>query len=188
MNITRKYLSFAVTTLVALILSSCVGPVINSSNNPPSAPASSESPTAPAKNTPSSQSLGAGGQQNSTTTASENTVSVTIYKADSECKNLIPEKVDVPVNNSLEATVGKFLYGFGGGDFDVAGYRVLLDTKTGTATVDLRLNPNSPRQFISLSSCEQFALFGALNKTLISNSRWKIKSVRFTDRGKLIEF
>ncbi|MFM6369036.1 MAG: sporulation/spore germination protein, partial [Dolichospermum sp.] len=35
----------------------------------------------------------------------------------------------------------------------------------------------------SLSSCEQFALFGSVRKTLMSNSEWKIKDVRFTERG-----
>ncbi|MFO0142950.1 MAG: sporulation/spore germination protein, partial [Aphanizomenon sp.] len=33
------------------------------------------------------------------------------------------------------------------------------------------------------SSCEQFALFSSIRKTLISNAQWKIKEVRFTERG-----
>jgi hypothetical protein len=45
------------------------------------------------------------------------------------------------------------------------------------------LSPNSRRQFVSLSTCEQFALFGSLRKTLTDNSPLKIKGVRFTERG-----
>ncbi|MCS6794155.1 MAG: hypothetical protein N3E45_01570 [Oscillatoriaceae bacterium SKW80] len=59
--------------------------------------------------------------------------------------------------------------------------------KTGVATVEMRLSPNSKRQFVSLSSCEQFGLFGSLRKTLTSNPAWKIKEVRFSEGGKEIE-
>ncbi|MFM6472207.1 MAG: sporulation/spore germination protein, partial [Dolichospermum sp.] len=51
------------------------------------------------------------------------------------------------------------------------------------ATVDIRVSPESKRQLFSLSSCEQFALFGSVRKTLMSNSEWKIKDVSFTERG-----
>lgn len=120
-------------------------------------------------------------------TSAQKMVAVTVYKADSQCQSLVPEKVQVPVQSSLEAAVGKVVDRYDTGDFDVAGYRVSVDQKTGVATVDFRLAPNSKRRFVSLSSCEQFALFGSLKRTLTSNSTWKIKEVRFTERGKEIE-
>jgi hypothetical protein len=70
--------------------------------------------------------------------------------------------------------------------FDLAGYRVQLNENTGVATVDLRLDPESERQFVSLSSCEKFSLFGSLEKTLTSNPEWQINRVRFTERGEEI--
>jgi hypothetical protein len=66
----------------------------------------------------------------------------------------------------------------------LSGYRVRVNN--GVATVDLRLSPQSKRNFVSLSSCEQFALFGSVRKTLTNNSQWKIKEVRFTEKGEAI--
>ncbi len=70
------------------------------------------------------------------------------------------------------------------GDFSVAGYRVSVEGSR--AIVDLRLPPGSKRQFRSLSSCEQLALFGGIRKTLTSNAQWKIQSVQFTEKGQEI--
>ncbi|MBD2021984.1 hypothetical protein H6F43_17535, partial [Leptolyngbya sp. FACHB-36] len=58
--------------------------------------------------------------------------------------------------------------------------------RNGVATVDLRLPANAKRRFVSLSTCEQLALFGSIRKTLTSNRQWKIKSVRFTEKGQPI--
>jgi hypothetical protein len=119
---------------------------------------------------------------------SNNTVTATIYKADPFCKTLEPQTVQVAAQNPMEAVVGKILESPGTVDFELVGYRVAVDPTTKVATVDLRLSPTSRRQFISLASCEQFALFGSLKKTLTSHPDWAIESVEFTDRGKAIEF
>jgi len=102
------------------------------------------------------------------------TVNVTLYTSDVQCQEFVPQKVTVPATQSVTNAVGKI-------DFNLSGYRVRV--RNGIATVDLRLSPQSKRQFVSLSSCEQFALFGSLRKTLTSNSQWKIKEVRFTEQG-----
>jgi hypothetical protein len=96
--------------------------------------------------------------------------------------------VDVPAENPAQAAVGKVLKQADSGDFDLAGYRVKVNPESRVATVDFRLSPNSKRQFSSLSSCEQFAMFGSLRKTLTDNTQLKIKNVRFTNQGAEIAF
>jgi hypothetical protein len=111
-------------------------------------------------------------------------VTVTIYKADSECVNFEPEDVEVAGDRPMEAAVGKVLEIYSTENFDLSGYRLLVED--GTATVDFRLTPDSPRQLTSLSACEQYALFGSLRETLTQNPDWQIDTVRFTERGEEI--
>lgn len=109
------------------------------------------------------------------------TTNVTLYTSDTQCQEFIPEKVSVPAEEPVTNVVSKILEKRDTSDFSLSGYRVNI--KNGVATVDLRISPESKRQIASLSSCEQFALFGSLRKTLTSNSQWNIKEVRFTERG-----
>lgn len=111
---------------------------------------------------------------------------VNLYQPDIECKKLIPEPVSVQSDRSMDAAVRKVLQARNTADFTVSGYRISID-KNRVATVDLRLHPDSRRQFISLSTCEQFALFGSLRETLTNYPDWQIKAVQFRDRGKPIQ-
>ncbi|MEH2022623.1 sporulation/spore germination protein [Nostoc sp.] len=124
------------------------------------------------ENTPSSSTSKA---------ATSKTTNVTLYTSDTQCQKLIPEKVSVPAEEPVTNVVSKILEKRDTSDFSLSGYRVNI--KNGIATVDLRISPESKRQIGSLSSCEQFALFGSLRKTLTSNAQWNIKEVRFTERG-----
>lgn len=126
----------------------------------------------PKENTPSSSTSKA---------ATSKTTSVKLYTSDTQCQELIPEKVSVPAEEPVTNVVSKILEKRDTSDFSLSGYRVNI--KNGIATVDLRISPESKRQIASLSSCEQFALFGSLRKTLTSNTQWNIKEVRFTERG-----
>ena len=134
-----------------------------------------------------SQPLTKTGTKATTTTQAQNTISLNIYQADNQCQTLVPEKVAVPAGSPVDAAVGKVLEKASSGDFDLAGYRVNVNSQSGVATVDLRLAPNAQRQFLSLSTCEQFALFGSLRKTLVDNAQLKIKDVRFTEQGQDLE-
>jgi hypothetical protein len=120
---------------------------------------------------------------NSQATASK-TINVTLYTSDTQCQELIPQKAVVSAEEPMTGAIGKILAQRDTSDFNLSGYRVSV--KNGVATVDLRISPESKRQLASLSSCEQFALFGSLRKTLTSNAEWKIKEVRFTERGQEI--
>ncbi|AFZ11950.1 hypothetical protein Cri9333_1036 [Crinalium epipsammum PCC 9333] len=115
---------------------------------------------------------------------SKNSITATIYQADNQCQNLVPKKVVIPAKNSLQAALGEVLEPRNS-DFILAGYRVSVNSNR-VATVDLRVAPDSQRTFTSLSSCEQFALFGSIKKTLTNNPTWKIKEVRFTQQGEEI--
>lgn len=114
----------------------------------------------------------------------DKTVNVTLYISDTQCQELVPQTITVAAQQPVTDAVGKILEQRDNGDFSFFGYRVNI--KDGVATVDLRLDPKSRRQITSLSSCEQFALFGSLRKTLTSNPQWGIKDVRFTERGEQI--
>ncbi|MBE9038871.1 GerMN domain-containing protein [aff. Roholtiella sp. LEGE 12411] len=118
--------------------------------------------------------------------AANKTTNVTLYTSDVQCQELIPQKISVSAEEPVTNAVSRIIEKRDTSDFSLSGYRV--NVNNGIATVDLRISPESKRQITSLSSCEQFALFGSLRKTLTSNAQWKIKEVRFTSRGEEIVF
>jgi hypothetical protein len=215
MNRLKNYFIPLVSGVFILSLSSCSSPPTVESNNANSpTPATTNSPltnqldatpTPVESQTPlasqpdlvpapvqrqkpvTSQPLTTTGTKATTTTQAQNTISLNIYQADSQCQTLVPEKVTIPAGSPVDAAVGKVLEKASSGDFDLAGYRVNVNAKSGVATVDLRLAPDAQRQFLSLSTCEQFALFGSLRKTLVDNAQLKIKDVRFTEQGQELE-
>jgi hypothetical protein len=113
-------------------------------------------------------------------------IPVQIYTVDHRCQTLVPSTVQVPQDQPLEGAIAAIIQSQDSGDFQIAGYRILTSQAGQRVTLDLRLAPGSRRSFHSLSSCEQFALFGSLRQTLLSNSQWGIKEVEFTDQGKAI--
>ena len=116
------------------------------------------------------------------------TVTVTRYKIDNQCNNLIPEDLSVPAENSLDEMIGEIVSDRSNGDFRIAGYRLNLDETTKTLTLDFRLPIDSPRSIYSLSHCEQFALLGELRETLIVNSEWDIETVNFQVQGQDFQY
>ena len=180
----KKYFVPLLTGAIVASLSSCASSPANSERDKaglPPAQAIEASKTTKASD--ASPSLTGAISQATTTAPAKNNVTVTIYQPDTQCEALVPEKVDVSSVESVQATVGKILEERDTADFNLAGYRVSVNPSNGVATVDLRIAPGSQRKFVSLSSCEQFALFGSLRKTLTANSQWKIKDVRFTEQG-----
>ena len=114
--------------------------------------------------------------------ATDKNVKITLYTSDTQCQELIPKPVSVSEKEPVISAVSKIIEQRDTADFSLSGYRVSI--KDGVATVDLRISPHSQRQLTSLSSCEQFALFGSLRKTLTTNAQWNIKKVHFTELGK----
>ncbi|BAZ23609.1 hypothetical protein NIES4073_44980 [Kalymmatonema gypsitolerans NIES-4073] len=120
----------------------------------------------------------------SSVAVTKKTVNVSLFTSDTECQELIPQQVLVPKQEPVISAVGNIIKQFDSADFSLSGYSVTV--KNRVATVDLQISPDSERQFTSLSSCEQFALFGSLRKTLLSHVEWNIKKVRFTHQGEEI--
>ena len=193
MNRFKKYFTPLFTGVIVLSLSSCTSTSVPTERKSeyaglPNAEILNTFLAATAAQPPTttptiSQSFNTTDSRATSTAQSIKTVSVTIYQADTQCQTLVPEKVTVPAGSPVDATVGTVLKQANSGDFDLAGYRVKVNAKSRVATVDLRLSPDSQRQFASLSNCEQFALFGSLRKTLTANAQLQIKNVRFTQQG-----
>ena len=200
MNSIKKYLVPFLTSVIVLSLNSCALPLNNSKGDnaglPPTQainthlhvatliPASAKSDNTVI----GSQLLNTSSSKAIATTSSKNLVTVTIYQVDSQCQTFVPAKVALSATRPIEAAVGKVLEQQDTADFSVSGYRVSINPNSRVATVDMRVSPNSRRKFTSLSSCEQFSIFGSLRKTLTTNQAWKIKAVRFTQQGQEIYF
>lgn len=197
MSTSKRYL-LPFIVAIAASLGSCnsnptTGDVTNVSPTPTITPTTSSPTPSPSPSKPPIKTSSSNVEPVKTTTptpdtttqaAASKTVNVTLYASDAQCQELIPQKTSVPAQEPVTGAVGKIIEQQDTGDFNFAGYRV--NVKNGVATVDLRLSPQSKRQLASLSSCEQFALFGSLRKTLTSNAQWNIKEVRFTERGQEI--
>ena len=111
-------------------------------------------------------------------------MAVSIYKMDDQCNAYEEETVQVERDEAMSQAVGKVMAVAQTYEkFELAGYRLSYDDESDTATVDLRLSPDSERQFVSLSSCEQLSLFGSVEETLTQNPNWAVETVKFTNRG-----
>lgn len=199
MNTNKKYIIPFIVVAIAATISSCNSNQA-SRNLDQTATAATTTPTnSPSSQIPTQAQLRAKSSQEqpfSTEPFTENTASstyiaatdktinLTLYTSDSECQELIPNTVSVPAEKPATGIVSKIIEQQDTGDFSLSGYRVSV--KNRIATVDFRISPDSKRQLVSLSQCEQFTLFGSLRKSLTSNAQLNIKKVRFTERGKKI--
>ncbi len=111
-------------------------------------------------------------------------VTVSVYSIDDQCNNFVEESVQVPSDQAISEAVGKAMDSVDYNAFKLAGYQVKMNGRT--AVVDMQLAPGSERQFVSLSSCEQRALFGSVEETLLNNDDWGVESVKFTQGGEEI--
>lgn len=118
----------------------------------------------------------------------QNAVPVTIYRLDDQCQDFVPQKIQVSPDRPISDAIGKILLNQYQSGFVLSGYRVSLDPESGLLVVDLRLSPDSQRLLLSLSSCEQLALFGSIRKTFLDNPNWGVKAITFRDRGQDLTF
>lgn len=117
------------------------------------------------------------------------TVTITRYKIDNQCQELLPTDLAVPADSDpLDIAVKTIVGDRSNGDFRIVGYRLNIDAKAQTATVDLRLPLDFPRSIYSLSHCEQFALLGEIRETLIVNADGKFDTVIFQIQGQPLEY
>ena len=117
------------------------------------------------------------------------TATIKIFQADSQCESLISSATNIAIaatpetltEEMIAATLQNMLETQKIAHFQVAKYSVDVDGKV--ATVDITVAPNSRRGITSLSSCEQFAFFKAIEATLTEN-QFNVGEVRFTQSGK----
>ena len=114
---------------------------------------------------------------------SENTLTVAVYKVDNLCQTLKPETVTGPDNQLMSSAVNEVLNQEIFSSLGLVGYRLSVDRDLGIATVDLRASGNSRQKLQNLSSCQMLGLFGGVRQTLTSYAPWQIKTVRFTELG-----
>ncbi|MFK8182202.1 MAG: hypothetical protein AB8B99_02425 [Phormidesmis sp.] len=115
-------------------------------------------------------------------TSESEMVTVSVYTIDAQCDEFVEETVQVPGDKAISEAVGKAMGAVDYNAFKLEGYQV--NVTGNTAIVDMKLSPSSERQFVSLSSCEQRALFGSVEETLLNNPDWDVDAVKFTDSGK----
>ncbi len=140
-------------------------------------PAADAPPKKPAVTQPNGQA-----SPDKPSAASDEMVTVSVYKIDDQCNNFVEESVQVPSDKAITEAVGQAMSAVDYNAFKLAGYQVSINGKT--AVVDMQLAPSSQRQFVSLSSCEQRALFGSVEETLLNNPDWNVNAVKFTNQGK----
>lgn len=115
-------------------------------------------------------------------------ITVTRFRLDNQCQDFVAEPIQVARSNPLADMVGRMLSEQDFLAFDLSGYRVAVDPTGTHVTIDLRLEPASARQLVSLSSCERLSLFGSLRKTLQESPDWRFQTVTFTLRGVPVVF
>lgn len=113
----------------------------------------------------------------------EDAITVTVYRLDNLCQDFVPEEVQVSSDKPITDAIGSVLRQQDIIAFDVSSYRVQASADRRTITIDMRLSPDSQRQLVSLSDCEQQAIFGSLRKTLLQPT-WDVQQVIFTQRGR----
>ncbi|NEO33573.1 MAG: sporulation/spore germination protein [Symploca sp. SIO3C6] len=189
MNTVKQHLVPLAIGVVLASLSGCGWLAANSQEffrfSPAVATNTNAKPLFPEESVANKQSNTNVDQQNNLNNTSTS-LTLNIYRVDNQCNNLESEAVQVRADGVVDAVVNKVLEQATSSDFDVAGYRVRVNAQSGVANIDLRLVPDSRRKFVSLSTCEQLALFGGLRRTLTNNSQLKIKDVRFTEQGQKI--
>lgn len=173
--------SFAIVTLALGSCSTLQPPVgqrpttPSDSSAPPQSPEPSpSSPVSPASPSPE------------TVAPSGRTIAVKVYQIDNQCLNLVPQTVAVDAQRPVQAVIGKIVQAHPPDQLKLTGYDVNL--KPGEAIVDFQIASDSQRHLRSLSSCEQLALFGSIEKTLTSAPAWKIQTVRFRESGQPFEY
>lgn len=186
MSLRKTYRVAYLTGLLALALSSCsMLPSSGSESSAPASPAPALTQPLPKPEqtaTPSPTPIAPLSAPRRPSPTTRRTTTVTLYQIDSQCLKLVPTKASVPVDAPMEGAIDQILAAQDSGDFSLAGYRLRL--VDGVATIDLRPVAGSKRSVASLSFCEKMALLGGIQKTLMSNPAWGVKSVQFTEKGR----
>lgn len=114
-------------------------------------------------------------------------LTVTIYMPPETCDGYVSKKQAIVENEAVSQTISYLLTKEIPDliNFKLAGYRV-IEGEDNKVTIDFRRKPDTERQFVSLSACEQQIIFGSLRQTLLENPVLGIKNIQFTEQGRPI--
>lgn len=121
--------------------------------------------------------------------ATATTVTVRLYSPTATCDGFQTQDTVVAADKAITQVVHQVLAEQTPHlrNFELAGYRIQSGAGGKRLTIDFRRTANAQRQFISLSICEQGALFGSLRRTLLENPVFAIDDVDFSENGRSIQ-
>ncbi len=111
-------------------------------------------------------------------------IPTTIYLPDPDTYRLIPQTVPVDSNAPVAGAVGQIINSYEGQDIGIEGYNVAVDQPNQIARVNFDIDSErNGREFYSLSSANQVALFESIRETLLTNPDYQIDEIIFSANG-----
>ena len=111
-------------------------------------------------------------------------IPTTIYLPDPETYRLVPQTVSVDSDARVAGVVGQIINSYDGQDVGIEGYDVAVDQPNQIARVNFDISSErNGREFYSLSSANQVALFESIRETLLTNPDYQIDEIIFSANG-----
>lgn len=115
-------------------------------------------------------------------------IPTTIYLPDPETYRLVPQTIPVDADAPVAGIVGQIISSYDGQDVGIEGYDVAVDQPNQIARVNFDVNSDrNGREFYSLSSANQVALFESIRETLLTNPDYQINEIIFSANGESFE-
>lgn len=115
-------------------------------------------------------------------------IPTTIYLPDPQTYQLEPQTVPVDSNAPVAGVVGQIINSYEGQEVGIEGYDVAVDQASQIARVNFDVSgERNGREFYSLSSANQVALFESIRETLLTNPEYQINEIIFSANGELFE-
>lgn len=115
-------------------------------------------------------------------------IPTTIYLPDPQTYRLEPQTVPVDSNAPVAGIVGQIIGSYEGQEVGIEGYDVAVDQANQIARVNFDISSErNGREFYSLSSANQVALFESIRETLLTNPEYQINEIIFSANGESFE-
>lgn len=115
-------------------------------------------------------------------------IPTTIYLPDPQTYRLEPQTVPVDSDAPVSGVVGQIIRSYEGQEVGIEGYDVAVDQASQVARVNFDVDSErNGREFYSLSSANQVALFESIRETLLTNPDYQINEIIFSANGESFE-
>lgn len=115
-------------------------------------------------------------------------IPTTIYLPDPQTYRLEPQIVPVDSDAPVAGIVGQIISSYEGQEVGIEGYDVAVDQANQVARVNFDVDSErNGREFYSLSSANQVALFESIRETLLTNPEYQIDEIIFSANGESFE-